>query len=74
VQNTQRIQAFTQNFSNVLRTKFLKSFEEKIREIEAARNRELEDVRRQHEEAIRIAREGWEKKAAEGIRKIAEIG
>lgn len=58
----------------MLRTKFLKSFEEKIREIEAARNRELEDVRRQHEEAIRIAREGWEKKATEDMRKIAEIG
>ena len=52
----------------------MKSFEEKIREIEAARNQELEDLRRQHEEVLRASREGWEKRAAEEMRKISEIG
>lgn len=40
-----KVQEFNQSFSNLLRTKFLKSFEEKMKEIEEARNRELEDIK-----------------------------
>ena len=43
---------FNQSFSNLLRTKFLKSFEEKMMEIEQARNRELEDLKSQHEQEL----------------------
>jgi len=37
-----------QHFSNLLRTKFLKSFEEKMKEIESARNKELTDLSTRH--------------------------
>jgi len=40
-----KAQEFNQSFSNLLRTKFLKSFEEKMMEIEQARNRELDDIK-----------------------------
>ena len=43
-----KAQEFNQSFSNLLRTKFLKSFEEKMMEIEQARNRELDDIKSQH--------------------------
>ena len=43
---------FNQSFSNLLRTKFLKSFEEKMMEIEEARNRELEEIKSQHQREL----------------------
>jgi hypothetical protein len=56
----------------VLRTKFLKSFEEKIREIEAARNRELDELRRKHEESLKALKDGFELRISEKTMKIME--
>ena len=44
----------------MLRTKFLKSFEEKIKEIEFARVSELEEIKNQHQNEMRVFKESCE--------------
>ncbi len=50
----------------------MKSFEEKIREIEAARNKELAELNNKHEEKIRGLKEALEVKASENASKVIE--
>lgn len=57
-------------FNNLLRQKFLKSFEEKIKEIESVRLKELEDLRHNHETEMRLFKETFERVVSEKVQCI----
>ena len=52
-ESASKSQTMNAAFTNMLRQRFLKSFEEKIKEIEAARVQELESLKQTHEAQVR---------------------
>lgn len=60
----------TSMFNNLLRQKFLKSFEEKIKEIETVRVREYEEQKLRHETELRLFKETFERVVSEKVQCI----